>query len=275
MKLTKFVIDLGRPVAFYPGLKKITGSTTATIMLCQFLYWSTRTTNDGWTWKTSDDIENETGLTYNEQRTAREILVDKKLLEIKIKRDEHLTYYRVNEEELNKQWEEEQGKASEPITPVHQPSELEILMLKRPDDLNVKEKEPREIPAKKGDLVDLFIDQRNSPGYLKMESKKLIKSKLEKRLHINADSKKWEEFIEFIWGRETREKESVDTFLNWAVKDFNPIYWTPEKMKTLWPQAFLYNDASILDEFVKTSPEEPEEETAPMPEDLGREKKLF
>ena len=72
MKLSQFLTDVGRPVAYHPKLKKITGSTTATILLCQFIYWRGKESNkDGWLYKDSDEIEEETGLTYNEQKTAR------------------------------------------------------------------------------------------------------------------------------------------------------------------------------------------------------------
>ncbi len=62
MRVAEFVIDLGRTVAYYPSLKKITGSATSTILLCQLLYWTNKA-KDGWIWKTTSEIEEETGLT--------------------------------------------------------------------------------------------------------------------------------------------------------------------------------------------------------------------
>ena len=110
MQLSNYILDLGRAVAYYPGLKLITGSTTATIMLCQFLYWTDKSKYNGWVWKTSGEIEEETGLTYNEQRTARRILVEKSLLEEEFKRLDHTTRFRINVAELNSQWEKATGK---------------------------------------------------------------------------------------------------------------------------------------------------------------------
>jgi hypothetical protein len=49
MKLTDFLQDVGRPVAFYPSLRRITGSTTATLFLCQLIYWKGKEADkEGW-----------------------------------------------------------------------------------------------------------------------------------------------------------------------------------------------------------------------------------
>ena len=62
MKLSDYLVGVGRPIAYYPGLRKLTGSTNVTIFLCQFVYWTGKGDNeDGWIYKTSDEIEAETG----------------------------------------------------------------------------------------------------------------------------------------------------------------------------------------------------------------------
>jgi len=85
MRLTEYIKNLGPAIAYYPNLKKVTHSTTASILLCQLLYWTDKTTN-GWIDKTQYEIEDETGLTYNEQKTARKVLRDLGILFEKFKR---------------------------------------------------------------------------------------------------------------------------------------------------------------------------------------------
>jgi len=296
-RLTDYITGLGRVVAFYPGLKQITGSTTATIMLCQFLYWSDKTT-DGWIYKTTERIEYETGLTYNEQKTAKNALVELGLLEVNRRRIDRDTGYRVNQEILNTLWEEKTGNKSELIkitiksTPVEIPAgELPDEEKKFPqanpeplDDLAaemLKEAQEKGLsitkePIKKGDLLDGMLDAQNSAGMKKMQGMIEIRKKIEKRLHINTDNRKWEGFIEFVYGRE-KVGEPVDTFLEYALREgFNPIYWTPEKMKTLYPQAFVDDGKNKpREDFIAPLPPRKEEKYAPMPKDIGKEHKLY
>ena len=109
MKLTDFLSDVGRPIAYYPALRKITGSTTATILLCQFIYWRGKESDpNGWLYKTSDEIEEETGLSYNEQKTARANLVSAELIEEHYARLDHQMKFRVNLDMINLLWGTEQ-----------------------------------------------------------------------------------------------------------------------------------------------------------------------
>ena len=112
MKLSDYLQGVGRPIAYYPGLRSITGSTTATIFICQFIYWTGKeSSKDGWIYKTSSDIEEETGLSYDEQKTARGKLVKAGLLEENYARLEHQMYFKVNLDRLNEEW----GKVKPPI----------------------------------------------------------------------------------------------------------------------------------------------------------------
>ena len=114
MKLTDFLSDVGRPVAYYPDLKRITGSTTATILLCQFLYWRGKEKDpDGWLYKTSDEIEEETGLTYEEQKTARKKLKKAGLIKEHYARLDHQMKFLVDLNAINEQWGNEQSPATE------------------------------------------------------------------------------------------------------------------------------------------------------------------
>ncbi|MHB8576873.1 MAG: hypothetical protein ACYDCQ_16290 [Dehalococcoidia bacterium] len=61
-----------QPIAYHPLLARAVGSTTAAVLLSQFLYWTPRAGDpEGWFYKTRDAISDETALTRSEQETAR------------------------------------------------------------------------------------------------------------------------------------------------------------------------------------------------------------
>lgn len=106
MKPTDVFQNLGRPVAYYPGLRKITGSTTATILLCQFLYWRGKESDpNGWLFKDSFELEEETGLTYEEQKVARRYLRERGYLIEKQAKLRHKIGFKLNIKNINKDWE--------------------------------------------------------------------------------------------------------------------------------------------------------------------------
>jgi hypothetical protein len=285
MKLTNYIIDLGRVVAYYPNLKKVTESTTSSILLCQLLYWSNKT-KDGWIWKNSEEIEEETGLTYNEQKTARRTLVDLGLLEEENKRLSHSIRFRINQDALNARWEKITGDKTEPIVKEEAPVVVPIVTPVAPVEGTIEASfmkplppvEPRRTAVeKKGDMLDALLDAEKSPGMQKMRAKISIKQKIEKKFGVIADDKRWDAFIEFVHNRQEKENQSIERFIDWAIQEgFNAMYWSPEKMKTLWPQAFIKADNSKpREDFVEKLPEKKEEECAPMPTDIGRKRELY
>lgn len=258
-------MDLGRVVAYYPGLKKITNSTTASILLCQFLYWTDKSTDNGWIWKTSEELEEETGLTYNEQRTARSILVEKGILEEENKRLDHTMRFRIVQDVLNELWENETNVASTVVEKKEEPN----------SDKSNGQAQKKTQQQKQGnkDLVDGYIHFSQSASMKKVKHLDEIKSKLSVNLRINPDGKRWEEFIEFVYKRETKHSEKVEAFIKWAIDNkFDPVYWTPEKMRTVWPQAFIVDKSKTYsDDFVKktVTKKEKEEEFVPMPKGIS------
>lgn len=95
--LTEALKRLGRPVAFYPSLAKIIGLKEA-ILICQLAYWTPRAKNEkgeGWIYKSAQELENETGLTYKEQIRVRQSLIQKGLLEDTYDRSGHRLYFRI------------------------------------------------------------------------------------------------------------------------------------------------------------------------------------
>jgi hypothetical protein len=105
MKLSEVLTDIGRPIAYYPGLRKITGSTNATIFICQLIYWHGKQADkDGWIFKDSAEIEEETGLSYDEQFTARKRLLARNLIAERNDRLDHKMYFKIKFDDLDESW---------------------------------------------------------------------------------------------------------------------------------------------------------------------------
>lgn len=105
MRLSETLIDLGKPIAFYPGLVKLTGSINATLFLCQFLYWHGKGSNpDGWIYKLQTEIQEETALTIRMQEKARKELRGLGLLEEKRQGIPAQLFYRVDVKKLDILW---------------------------------------------------------------------------------------------------------------------------------------------------------------------------
>jgi hypothetical protein len=281
MSLTKYIKDLGRVVAYYPSLKKITYSTTASILLCQLLYWTDKT-DDGWIKKTSDDIEEETGLTYNEQRTARICLRDLGLVEDVYKRLDHEIWFKVNQDVLNEKWEERGGEKTMPIVKEKpQPKakkKTEVKPRVSEEEQAQKEEMIGEIYPRQKDWLDAALGNDAQKANKIYEEKRQIREKIEKKLSLTeiGENVRWMKFVDFAYRRLKEYNEDVDIFLNWTLHNeaYDPAYWTPEKMKTLWGQAFSANKPDK--NFVKTPEiEEEKKDFIELPKDFGKTTKAF
>lgn len=103
-KLSLSLKRLGRPVVFYPSVAKLIGMGES-IFLAQLLYWTPRARNemgDGWIYKSAEELEEETGLTYRQQRLVRRRLRKFGFLEECNRRTEHRLYFRVVPEAVDK-----------------------------------------------------------------------------------------------------------------------------------------------------------------------------
>lgn len=91
-----------RPVAYHPVLVRVTGSVSAGLFLSQLLYWHGKGSDqEGWIYKTRDEIAQETGLTRREQEGARKRLRDQGVVEEQLKGLPATVHYRVNIERLS------------------------------------------------------------------------------------------------------------------------------------------------------------------------------
>ena len=259
MKLTDFLQDVGRPIAYYPGLRRITGGVTATILLCQFIYWRGKENDpDGWLYKTSEDIEQETGLSYDEQKTARGKLKECGLIEEHYARLDHQMRFRVNIDAINEKWGNTQ-----PPTPEH--GDVDLGNEETPLSLNSNTENttentstdfsfPEPTPTKKqGDLVDGWLALSQSPGIKRQARIDAILSVLAERLHVRTTGKRWEEFAKLVDDRQQKFEEKLDVFLDWLTnqKGFNPQFWPPDRMGQFWPQAFIAPEKEDRPEYRK------------------------
>jgi len=101
MRPSDLALDFGNPVAYYPGLVKYLGSVNAVLMFCQFFYLSGKEVSSLGIYKSVEEIEQETGLSYREQATARKQLVSIGVLIETHKRLEHKIYFRIDSEKLD------------------------------------------------------------------------------------------------------------------------------------------------------------------------------
>lgn len=86
----------GRPIAYYPKLAKPLGGVNAAILFGHFFYWNDKTQYELGIYRTAEEIEIETGLSVQEQRTARAKLRERGVLIETEKRIEHRIYYKLN-----------------------------------------------------------------------------------------------------------------------------------------------------------------------------------
>lgn len=280
------MIDLGRVVAYYPGLKRMTGTINSAILLCQLIYLCSKSKDSGWVSKDSDELEEDTGLTYYEQRTARKILTDMNLIEERENRLIHKIAFKVNEDVLNALWEElhapqytpekkeqEQKQEKEKVEEIKTEILKEVKTSGSPVSLSSTSERVRRTDAVvKGNILDGMIAYSNPKVEQSVKIKREIKEQIESQLSIIADGARWQRFIDFVYNRQEKHKENIGTFLIWALNNgFDAVYWTPEKMRSLYPQAFINNKPAKFDKDFATRPPKPkEEEYAPMPDTLKK-----
>ena len=89
---------LCRPIAFHRVFVRVGGGVLSGLLLSQMYYWSRNQRSierDGWFYKSWEEWQEETGLTRQEQRTARAKLVNAGLIEEKQEGLPSKLWYRV------------------------------------------------------------------------------------------------------------------------------------------------------------------------------------
>lgn len=250
MKLSDFLSDVGRPVAFYPSLVKAFGDRNEAIFICQMSYWRGKGEDkNGWIYKSVEEIESETSLTYKEQTNVRNGLKEKALLQEKYARSEHKLYFRVDWDKVNETWEQfTNGKVVL--------DQREGGSLPEVSSLNSNTENTQEITQ--GDEEKILLDERIGLDWAIAGGKKIAQKQLFKqsemkafedmldaqfrrlRLNFSAfDEKAKEAFRRFI--RNQHKDQTLERFVSWWLEDewraANPPYTLAVIMQR-WLQAF-------------------------------------
>ncbi|HBM7600278.1 primosomal protein I [Enterobacter bugandensis] len=93
-----------RPIAYQPAFAqlrvgKVKSGPTAAVLLSQFVYWHNRMDGE-WMYKTREDIKKETGLSRDEQETARKRLVALGVLQEDLRGVPATLHFRINTDRL-------------------------------------------------------------------------------------------------------------------------------------------------------------------------------
>lgn len=120
VRITDLLPEAGRPIAYFPRLREITGSTNAALLLCQLLYWYGKQHNTrGWIAKharvvradpdgaleaANQSVERETGLTYKELKVARRALQARGFLEERRLYMAHQIHFRLDLAAIQRAW---------------------------------------------------------------------------------------------------------------------------------------------------------------------------
>jgi len=95
---------LDRPIAYQPAFAqlragKVKSGPTAAVLLSQLVYWHNRMDGE-WMYKTREDIKKETGLSRDEQETARKRLIALGVLQEELRGVPATLHYKINSERL-------------------------------------------------------------------------------------------------------------------------------------------------------------------------------
>lgn len=90
----------GRSVAHFATLGKIYGSNSA-LLLSSLCFWEGKGVDPDWSYKSAEEIYDETGMTENEQRSARSRLVKCGVIQEERRGIPYRLWYRVNWDTLN------------------------------------------------------------------------------------------------------------------------------------------------------------------------------
>jgi hypothetical protein len=85
-----------KPVCFNPVLARLVGSANAGLLLSQFLYWQEKAGVEGWFYRTTQEIEDDTCLSRRESDTVRTKLRSMGILEEEKRGLPCRIYYRIN-----------------------------------------------------------------------------------------------------------------------------------------------------------------------------------
>lgn len=217
--------SVGKPIAYFPKLAKYLKDINAAIFLGQFVYWHDKAHDSLGVYKTSEEIEEETGLSYKEQLRARKILKGLGLITETYKRLTHVMYYKFNELAFDK-WLDScitltkgklpifpSGMSGEPQTEVREDPKGNIVIQE-----NTSKSTTENLATPENDEENermKIIDKHNILGTLNMPKKK------EGKTNVSSLAIKWKEIRSEITGGYSSELTGKELgFLKLVLKDF-------------------------------------------------------
>lgn len=111
MILKDFLKDIGEPFPMYPSITALVGKNES-MFLCRLVWWhGLQNDPDGWIFKSMIDLQRETGLSLDEQKSARRTLREMGIVQERHDRKNHKFYYRVDFAVFRRIWEMNRGGA--------------------------------------------------------------------------------------------------------------------------------------------------------------------
>lgn len=86
LSVSKVIAAIGRPIYFYPVISHCLNNLDAAIFVGNFMYWQGKESekNNGWIYKSMEEIESETGLKRRRQENVRKFLKEIGILQTKL-----------------------------------------------------------------------------------------------------------------------------------------------------------------------------------------------
>lgn len=101
MKISEALAGVGAPIAYHSNLARCFKSVKAAILFSQIFYWQQHSASSLGVYKSAEDLELETALTYREQKAARDTLVRLGVLIETHRRLEHRIYFSIDLDRLD------------------------------------------------------------------------------------------------------------------------------------------------------------------------------
>jgi len=181
-----FHILSDRPVAYHPDIGKALKSAQSGLFLSQLLYWTGKSRDPDWVYKTHKEMHQETGLTRREQDTCRKNLKKHSIIDEKLQGVPPKLHYKININmliDLLENYYSSNGNSKD--APNAQKRQI-----KMPRSAKSNRTEPPKRKSYKGqiDLAQGAKSPITKSTTKSTSDKKLNKNKLEKR-HIKTDLK--------------------------------------------------------------------------------------
>jgi hypothetical protein len=94
--------------------------------------------------------------------------------------------------------------------------------------------------AEPGEQIKIWTEISQDPALKPHIRVEAIQSLLGARLNIHAATRRWKELALFVDARQQENGQMLETFLHWLTskRDFDLRYWSPDRMREMWPHAF-------------------------------------